>query len=61
WGYKRIAVIARREGLSISNKQVYRVFKAYGLVRRQDGTSASTRTLRIMVGTGPYIDISIAS
>ncbi|MGH8532007.1 MAG: transposase [Gammaproteobacteria bacterium] len=35
WGYKRIAVIARREGLSISNKQVYRVFKVYGLLQKK--------------------------
>ncbi|MGH8655650.1 MAG: transposase [Gammaproteobacteria bacterium] len=35
WGSKRIAVIARREWLSISNKQVYRVFKAYGLLQKK--------------------------
>jgi HTH-like domain len=35
WGYKRIGVMARREGLGISNKQVYRVFKAYGLLQRK--------------------------
>ena len=26
WGFKRIAVIARREGLRIGNKRVYRIF-----------------------------------
>ncbi len=35
WGYKRIAVIARREGLRITDKQVYRVFKAYGLLQKK--------------------------
>ncbi|MGH8653001.1 MAG: transposase, partial [Gammaproteobacteria bacterium] len=35
WGYKRIGVIARREGFPISNKQVYRVFKAYGLLQKK--------------------------
>jgi transposase InsO family protein len=35
WGYKRIAVIARREGLRITNKQVYRVFKAYRLLQKK--------------------------
>lgn len=35
WGYKRIAVIARREGLRITNKQVYRVFKAFGLLQKK--------------------------
>lgn len=35
WGYKRIAVIARREGLKVTNKQVYRVFKAYGLLQKK--------------------------
>ncbi len=35
WGYKRIAVLARREGLRVTNKQVYRVFKAYGLLQKK--------------------------
>jgi len=35
WGYKRIAVIARREGLRVTNKQVYRVFKAEGLLQKK--------------------------
>jgi putative transposase len=35
WGYKRIAVVARRQGLAVSNKVVYRVFKAAGLLQRR--------------------------
>jgi putative transposase len=35
WGYKRIAVVARREGLRVTNKQVYRVFKAFGLLQKK--------------------------
>jgi putative transposase len=35
WGYKRIAVIARRAGLKISNKRVYRVMKAAGLLQKR--------------------------
>jgi putative transposase len=35
WGYKRIAIIARREGVKITNKQVYRVFKAFGLLQKK--------------------------
>src|ERR687887_1476241 len=35
WGYKRIAVVARRNGLAVSNKQVYRVFKAAGLLQKK--------------------------
>ncbi len=35
WGYKRIAVVARRAGVAISNKQVYRVFKAEGLLQKR--------------------------
>ena len=34
WGYKRIAVIARRQALAVSNKLVYRVFKAAGLLQK---------------------------
>ena len=32
WGYKRIAVVARRAEVEVSNKQVYRVMKAAGLL-----------------------------
>lgn len=34
WGYKRIAVVARRAGVSVTNKQVYRVMKAEGLLQK---------------------------
>lgn len=34
WGYKRIAVIARREGIGVGNQQVYRIFKAAGLLQK---------------------------
>lgn len=34
WGYKRIAIIARREGLAVTNKQVYRIFKAAKLLQK---------------------------
>ena len=35
WGYKRIAVVARRAGLAVSNKLVYRVMKAAGLLQKR--------------------------
>ncbi len=35
WGYKRIAVVGRRSGLAVSNKQVYRVMKAAGLLQKR--------------------------
>jgi len=35
WGYKRIAVIARRNGIGVSNKQVYKVMKACGLLQKR--------------------------
>ena len=35
WGYKRIAVIARRAGVGVTNKQVYRVMKAAGLLQKR--------------------------
>lgn len=34
WGYKRIAVVCRRQGLAVSDRQVYRVMKAEGLLQR---------------------------
>ncbi len=33
--YKHIAVVARRQGLAVSNKVVYRVFKAAGLLQKR--------------------------
>ena len=35
WGYKRIAVICRRNGLNVSNRFVYRVLKAAKLLQRK--------------------------
>jgi len=35
WGYKRIAVVARRGGVAVTNKQVYRVMKAAGLLQKR--------------------------
>lgn len=35
WGYKRIAVVARRRGVGVSNKQVYKVMKAAGLLQKR--------------------------
>lgn len=35
WGYKRLAVIARRSGLGVSNRHVYKVMKAEGLLSRR--------------------------
>ena len=35
WGYKRIAVVARRSGIEVSNKVVYRVMKAGGLLQKR--------------------------
>ncbi len=34
WGYKRIAVVCRRNGLQVSNRQVYKVMKAHDLLRK---------------------------
>jgi putative transposase len=35
WGYKRIAVIARRLGIGVSSKQAYRVMKEAGLLQKR--------------------------
>lgn len=34
WGYKRIAVVCRRSGLKVSDRQVYRVMQAHDLLRK---------------------------
>ena len=34
WGYKRIAVVCRRQGLEVSNRQVYRVMEANDLLQK---------------------------
>lgn len=40
YGYRLVAVIVRREGWDISNRQVYRIFKKEGLLRRPVNRSA---------------------
>lgn len=35
WGYKKVAVICRRQGWAVSNRFVYRVLKAAGLLQRR--------------------------
>jgi len=35
WGYKRIAVVARRAGVEVSNQQLYKVMKAAGLLHKR--------------------------
>jgi transposase InsO family protein len=35
WGYKRIAVLARRLGVEVSNKQAYKVMKKAGLLQKR--------------------------
>ena len=35
WGFKRIVVVARRAGVEVSNKQVYKVMKAAGLLQKR--------------------------
>jgi hypothetical protein len=40
WGYKRIAVIARRLALGVSNRQVYKVLKAAGLLQKKRARQA---------------------
>lgn len=35
WGYKRIAVIARRRGVGVSNNQAYKVMKEAGLLQKR--------------------------
>ena len=48
WGYKRIAVVARRTGLSVSNKLVYRVMKEAKLLqKRRMGKPALYQTARL--------------
>jgi hypothetical protein len=34
WGYQRIAVIARREGVRVGKERVYQIFKEEGLLQR---------------------------
>lgn len=40
WGYQRIAVLGRREGLGVTDKQVYRVMKAEHLLQKRRAREA---------------------
>ncbi len=40
WGYKRIAVIARRLSIDVTNKQAYRVMKEAGLLQKRRARKA---------------------
>jgi transposase InsO family protein len=40
WGYKRIAVVCRRAGLKVSNKQVWRVMKRFDLLQKRTPRAA---------------------
>lgn len=40
WGYKRIAVVCRRAGLPVSNRQVFRVMKAHDLLQKPQARAA---------------------
>ncbi len=40
WGYKRLAVVCRRKGLSVSNRFVYKVLRAANLLQRRKPRSA---------------------
>ncbi|MBF0140720.1 MAG: transposase [Magnetococcales bacterium] len=34
WGYKRIAIVCRRQGIQVGNKKVHRIFKDFGLLQK---------------------------
>ncbi|MGD2076626.1 MAG: IS3 family transposase [Gammaproteobacteria bacterium] len=59
WGYKRIAVVARRQGLAVSNKVVYRVFKAPDLLQKPRVRQAAERAVaggrNVSAHTGPRL------
>lgn len=40
YGYKRIAVMCRRTGLTITNRQCYRLMKAHGLLQKRKARAA---------------------
>jgi putative transposase len=40
YGYKRIAVMCRRSGCGVSNRQAYRVMKEHGLLQKRDRRKA---------------------
>jgi putative transposase len=41
WGYKKLAVVMRRAGVSVSNRFVYRALKAAGLLQRPKPRAAA--------------------
>jgi len=40
YGYKRIAVMCRRGGLAVTNRQVYRIMKIHGLLQKRKARAA---------------------
>jgi putative transposase len=40
WGYRRLAVVLRRQGISVSNRFVYQVLRAAGLLQKAQPRSA---------------------
>lgn len=56
YGYKRIAVMCRRAGISITNRQCYCVMKAYGLLQKPKARAAElyqAAKLFELLPTGP--------
>ncbi len=56
WGYKRLAVICRRQGLGVSNRFVYRVLREAGLLqkkRRRAGELYQAARLFELLPQGP--------
>ena len=56
WGYKRIAVIARREGWKISDRKVYKILKSLDLLqkrRRSDGEVYQAAKLYELMPSAP--------
>jgi putative transposase len=48
YGYKRIAVMCRRAGQKVTNRQCYRVMKAHGLLQRRKARAAEIyQTLKL--------------
>ncbi len=46
YGYKRVAVICRRLGLGVTNRQAYRVMKKAGLLQKRGRTTAELHQAR---------------
>ena len=56
YGYKRIAVLCRRQDVSVSNRQVYRVFRKHDLLRQRRSRTPElhqTSKLYELLPTGP--------